>query len=65
MENLLNVLWALFWCGGYVFICHRIAKRGYRTGLYYRRALVIALLIPLPAFIYFYAYRKTDGYPTY
>ena len=42
----------------YVFLAHLIAKRGFRTGLYYNRVFVIALFFMLPAFLWVYLFRN-------
>ena len=53
-----NVLWFVFVWVVYGFLAHRIAKRGERTGLYYSRVLIIALLFMPFAFIWVYFLRS-------
>ena len=57
MDNLFNVIWFLFVWVVYAYVAHRVAKRGERTGLYYGRVLVIALVFMLPAIIWVYLFR--------
>jgi hypothetical protein len=52
MENVLNVLWFLFVMGLYPLLVHLVAKRGFKTGLYYWRVFIIAFFFLVPAFIW-------------
>lgn len=58
MELLINVLWFVFVWVIYGFLAHRIAKRGERTGLFYGRVLVIALIFMPLAFVWVYLLRS-------
>jgi hypothetical protein len=60
MDEVTAVLWSLLVLGIYFYLCHRIAKRGYATGLYYKRVFITAVIAPLLAAIWVYLFRTAD-----
>lgn len=57
MNEILSVLGFLGILGMYLFICHRIAKRGHSTGLFYNRVFITAVIAPFLAAIWVYLFR--------
>jgi hypothetical protein len=57
MNELTAVLWVLLALGIYFYLCHRIAQRGYATGLFYNRVFITALIAPFLAAIWVYFFR--------
>jgi uncharacterized membrane protein YesL len=52
MEFVLNILGFIFVLAVYLLLVHLVARRGFKTGLYYERVFVIALFFLLPAFLW-------------
>ena len=65
MDEILNILWALFVFGIYLFLCHIVAKRGLMTGLYYNRVFILAVpfLLPVAIWVYSRPIRRHPWFP--
>ena len=65
MDQVFNVLWFLSVWAFYIWLAHKTAKRGERTGLYYNRVLVMALIALLWVAVWVWFFRKERPNPGY